>query len=697
MAVNLSFIGGAAAQFFDNSGNVLSGGKIYTYAAGTTTPQATYTSSAGTTPLSNPIILDAAGRVPTGEIWLTNGLQYKFILKTSTDVQIGSYDNIIGVNSIDAEQVNYTPPFTNSVATNVEAKLAQTVSVKDFGADPTGATDSTAAFQAALDSRQPLYMPPGTYLITDTLKLYENSVLYGDKTVAPVYSKATTRIAFTPATRRDVFNWASTPSTYVFGVYLGGFTVRGFGSLIDAIIDLPYAYGMVLDNLNGYAGFLAGVKIDAWLNCVVNHCNFSGFTDYGVVCVKTFGINATSTNFHDCYIGQGGIGVYATANSIWGLFLNNCLIETVDTALHQEIGNYIWVSDIYIENAPRTDTAGHQAIRVGLEGVYPGFPSGSLYINGGTVIGGQSTPHVNTVFMNLGACRNVSLTDVFGQNYGAFLATTARTTSVVISNCDWASTPNFCFANAIADEEVITLMAFQPKGMLAPNGDYWNTIQSNFPSIGFVTRNRTNVISNKLFSDASWGDKLTYRDPSGNFSAPIGSLKTAVSSGWTFNGAQLTPSEIVVNSNIETGAPALWWSTSHSNDVAYSIANGTSLLGSPIVTNSVGAYANFNVGDWVTASAGFYSATVQFQILAKASNNSSVTLDTSATVGSGVVTLATKVHALVPMTQQGYRTYAANPVGVIVPKYIGEELLRTDTVQWYKSSGLTSADWKAMT
>ena len=105
MAVNLSPIGGVAAQFFDNSGNVLSGGKIYTYAAGTTTPQATYTSAGGTTAHSNPIILDAAGRVPSGEIWLTDGSQYKFLIKTSADVQIGSYDNIVGINS---NFVNYT-------------------------------------------------------------------------------------------------------------------------------------------------------------------------------------------------------------------------------------------------------------------------------------------------------------------------------------------------------------------------------------------------------------------------------------------------------------------------------------------------------------------------------------------------------------------------------------------------------------
>jgi hypothetical protein len=99
MSVNLSPVAGAAAQFLDNSGNVLTGGKLYTYAAGTTTPQATYTSSTGITFHSNPIILDAAGRVPNGgEIWLTDGLQYKFVLKDSNDVLIGTWDNLIGIN-----------------------------------------------------------------------------------------------------------------------------------------------------------------------------------------------------------------------------------------------------------------------------------------------------------------------------------------------------------------------------------------------------------------------------------------------------------------------------------------------------------------------------------------------------------------------------------------------------------------------
>jgi hypothetical protein len=93
-AVSLSVFGGVGAQFFDNNGIILSGGKIFTYAAGTTTPLATYTSSTGNTAHSNPIILDSAGRVPGGEIWVLAQTLYKFVLETSLGVLIATYDNV---------------------------------------------------------------------------------------------------------------------------------------------------------------------------------------------------------------------------------------------------------------------------------------------------------------------------------------------------------------------------------------------------------------------------------------------------------------------------------------------------------------------------------------------------------------------------------------------------------------------------
>jgi hypothetical protein len=257
MAVNLSPVGGVAVQFFTNSGAVLTGGKIFTYAAGTTTPQTTFTNASGSVPHSNPIILDASGRVPGGEIWLTDGFVYKFLLKDANDVLIGTYDNIIGINSnfvnftndqeiqtatagqtvftltttnyqpgtnslsvfvdgvnqygsgaqyayvetnsttitfnsglhvgaevkfttsqlnstagSDAFLVSYVPPFVGSVGTNVGDKLAQTVSVMDFGAVGDGVTDDTAAIQLALNSgASVINFPQGTYIIDGGLTL----------------------------------------------------------------------------------------------------------------------------------------------------------------------------------------------------------------------------------------------------------------------------------------------------------------------------------------------------------------------------------------------------------------------------------------------------------------------------------------------------------------------------------------------
>ena len=108
MAVNLSSLAGVAWQFFDNNGNPLSGGLVYTYDAGTTTPAVTYTSISGITAHSNPIVLDAAGRVPGGEIWLTIGLRYKFVIKDSASVLIGTYDNIGSIASGAAVIGNFT-------------------------------------------------------------------------------------------------------------------------------------------------------------------------------------------------------------------------------------------------------------------------------------------------------------------------------------------------------------------------------------------------------------------------------------------------------------------------------------------------------------------------------------------------------------------------------------------------------------
>lgn len=86
------------------------------------------------------------------------------------------YSDVV-VSGVNAEDVIYDPPFTSAVQTNVEAKLAQTVSVKDFGAVGDGVTDDTAAIQATIDYVNSVgggcvLFPSATYLISSLLTIY---------------------------------------------------------------------------------------------------------------------------------------------------------------------------------------------------------------------------------------------------------------------------------------------------------------------------------------------------------------------------------------------------------------------------------------------------------------------------------------------------------------------------------------------
>ena len=80
----------AKMQFLDASGAPLVGGLLYTYNAGTTTPQPTYTDSTGATANTNPVVLNARGEA---NIWL-GAATYKFKLCDANNTEIWTVDNI---------------------------------------------------------------------------------------------------------------------------------------------------------------------------------------------------------------------------------------------------------------------------------------------------------------------------------------------------------------------------------------------------------------------------------------------------------------------------------------------------------------------------------------------------------------------------------------------------------------------------
>ncbi len=95
---------------FDNNGNPLSGGLLFTYAAGTASKLSSFTDSTGVTPNTNPIILDARGEC---DLFLTSNLLYKFVLSPSTDTDpptnaFWTEDNVAPIGgSISSANVNF--------------------------------------------------------------------------------------------------------------------------------------------------------------------------------------------------------------------------------------------------------------------------------------------------------------------------------------------------------------------------------------------------------------------------------------------------------------------------------------------------------------------------------------------------------------------------------------------------------------
>lgn len=161
----------------DANGTPVSAGSITFYLTGTTTLAAVYTDSALTTPATNPVIADSAGRIAS--TYLNPAVTYKAIVKDGAGTIIRSIDPIgIGAALKDLSNATY-------MARLVPQKLADFVNVADYGwlSSNTG-VENRAAGQAAADALMALgggtlYFPPGNFNITGAISFTKPSAAIG--------------------------------------------------------------------------------------------------------------------------------------------------------------------------------------------------------------------------------------------------------------------------------------------------------------------------------------------------------------------------------------------------------------------------------------------------------------------------------------------------------------------------------------
>jgi len=338
--VNFSSFAGAGAQFFDNNGIPLAGGFLYTYSAGTTTQIATYTSYLGTVANSNPIVLDASGRVPN-EIWLITGSTYKFVLQNSAGSQIGSWDNIPAINDFSSiyasliasngsTLITYTANQTGAVSETIQAKLQQKIHVKDFGAVGDGTTDDTVAIRNALNSGV------GTVYFGDNTSQYRITSLITPTNTAltKIYGKASILVDF-PSLSTNTF--CIDFSTNSIPVEVEGLTFKpkttnqtGTASWWNG--SFTYAYKQ----------YQAGLHLTQ--GSKVYNCNFLNF-DYCPLYIQgtTSFVQTNVTIVENCFISQNA------NTSFTGYLLNNLIFTNNNVYLGGEL-TFPSVRNTLIEN-----------------------------------------------------------------------------------------------------------------------------------------------------------------------------------------------------------------------------------------------------------------------------------------------------------------------------------------------------------
>jgi hypothetical protein len=380
-----------------NNGTPLAYGLLYSYAAGTTTPQATYTDSTQGTPNTNPVVLNARGECA---LWLDPTKSYKFNLTDSNGNQISGYpvDNIQGQlgpsgsviptvnNAFDLGSPSFewrniyagtqvyigTTPVLNIATGNIGyyAQTAAEISagvtptnyayqagdLRRYGADPTGVSDSTTAITNALNSNTVVfdsYGGGGTYLFTN-ISIPDGVTLKGQGQEKTIFKTSTATQAITLATNADFihlenFKLLQTGSVQGYGiaginnywittrkVWVNGFQYNLYMSF--AIYHSHYDSRFDNGQYGVYYYGASGNWNTAWFNNDIVFVNCRA----GPNTVQSWYLKTVNATLLSCDMGGTGAGITITGDSTPSIAFGNVIINPYSEGVTTTAFNFAW-------------------------------------------------------------------------------------------------------------------------------------------------------------------------------------------------------------------------------------------------------------------------------------------------------------------------------------------------------------------
>jgi hypothetical protein len=410
-------------QFFGPNGQPLSGGCLFTYAAGTTTPQATYTNSAGTIQNGNPIILNGGG-FAAYEIWLNQAQSYKFVLFSAGGVnctngtQQWSADNV--TPAVIATQTNtFTAPQTFSGAVTSTNVAAGTVANKNFPGDgvqyvSTSGSDSNDGLSAGT-AKSTLAGAISTLTTGGTIYVGAGTFTMSSGVTVPVPIRIQCAVGGTPSRGGygTVFKYTATIGVAITfsmnpgdqtgaGIYDCAFIGPGsttsttaiqLGSATGHAVSVTVARVHIGDNTNGLSdGFGTGYALyssNGYINTILDpNCEYVG------TCLVAYGegtrvFGGDMANSTTSIVANGGSDVYAFGTSFdsdTGVYVNNNAGQFYCYGCHFENNSAALTSAGFIE----TQGSGNTAIYGGT--FLDDSTSGTL--TAFFTFGGSGTPHL---------------------------------------------------------------------------------------------------------------------------------------------------------------------------------------------------------------------------------------------------------------------------------------------------------------